>query len=150
MQLKIPTRNTNYNGKSTYASLGNDKQKLITKLAPQESFKVPFRDGTTKEYKRQRLATREFVDLEKRRAKFRKNKDPEESTDILMDLYQKVAEYGLINPDTEKGMSKDEYGETVWEDAYNQAGIKTILDSVNHRAVYGGAYFQSKAGSAVQ
>ena len=133
-----------------YASLGNDKQKLITKLAPQESFKVPFRDGSTKKYKRQRLATREFVDLEKRRAKFRKNKDPEESTDILMDLYQKVAEYGLINPDTEQGMSKEEYGETVWEDAYNQAGIKTILDSVNHRAVYGGAYFQSKAGSAVQ
>ena len=96
-----------------YASLGNDKQKLITKLAPQESFKVPFRDGSTKEYKRQRLATREFVDLEKRRAKFRKNKDPEESTDILMDLYQKVAEYGLINPDTEKGMS----AKRIWRDS---------------------------------
>ena len=38
-----------------YASLGNDKQKLITKLAPQESFKVPFVDGETKEYKRKRL-----------------------------------------------------------------------------------------------
>ena len=47
-------------------------------------------------------------------------------------------------------MSKEEYEETVWEDTRDQPGIKTILDSVNHRAVYGGAYFQPKAGSAVQ
>ena len=133
-----------------YATLGNDKQKLITKLAPQESFKIPFRDGTTKEYKRQRLATRDFVDLEKRRAKFRKEKDPEASTDILMELYEKVAEYGLINPDTNQGMAKEEYGDTVWEDARDQAGIKTILDAVNHRAVYGGAYFQSQPRTPIQ
>ena len=133
-----------------YASLGNDKQKLITKLAPQESFKVPFVDGETKEYKRKRLSTKHFVELEKRRAKFRKEKDPEASTDILMELYQKVAEYGLFNEDKGAGMSKEEYEETVWEDTRDQPGIKTILDTVNHRAVYGGAYFQPKAGSAVQ
>jgi hypothetical protein len=133
-----------------YASLGNDKQKLITKLAPKESFAVPFVEGEPREYKRKRLSTKHFVELEKRRAQFRKEKDPEKSTDILMELYQKVAEYGLYNTDTNQGMSKEEYEETVWEDAHNQPGIKTILDAVNHRAVYGGAYFQSKSGNAVQ
>jgi hypothetical protein len=133
-----------------YASLGNDKQKLITKLAPQESFKVPFVEGPAKEYKRKRLSTKHFVELERRRALFRKEKDPVASTDILMELYQKVAEYGLYNEDKDQGMTKEEYEETVWEDTHNQPGIKTILDAVNHRAVYGGAYFQPKAGNAVQ
>ena len=107
-----------------YASLGNDKQKLITKLAPQESFRVPFVDGETKEYKRKRLSTKHFVELEKRRAKFRKEKDPEASTDILMEFYMKVAEYGLFNEDKGAGMSKEEYEETVWEDTRDQPGIK--------------------------
>jgi len=133
-----------------YASLGNDKQKLITKLAPQESFKVPFVEGPAKEYKRKRLSTKHFVELERRRAQFRKEKDPVASTDILMELYQKVAEYGLFNEDKGEGMSKEEYEETVWEDTHNQPGIKTILDAVNHRAVYGGAYFQPKDRNAVQ
>lgn len=133
-----------------YASLGNDKQKLITKLAPQESFKVPFTDGTKKVYKRVRLSTKKFVELEKRRAMFRKEKDPVASTDILMELYQKVAQYGLLNPDTEQPMSKEEYESTEWEDYPDEPGIKTILDAVNHRAVYGGAYFQPKAGSSIQ
>ena len=48
------------------------------------------------------------------------------------------------------GMSKEEYEETVWEDAKDQPGIKTILDAVNHRAVYGGAYFQSQPRTAIQ
>jgi hypothetical protein len=133
-----------------YASLGNDKQKLITKLAPKEEFSIPFTEGEPKVFKRVRLSTKHFVDLERRRAQFRKEKDPEKSTDILMDLYQKVAEYGLRDPDTNQGMTKEEYESTVWEDAKDQPGIKTILDAVNHRAVYGGAYFQPKPGGSIQ
>lgn len=147
---KDPIKKYQLQWQEYYASLGNDKQKLITKLAPQESFKVPFDDGSIKEYKRKRLSTKAFVDLEKRRALFRKEKDPVASTDILMDLYQKVAQYGLINPDTDQPMTAEEYGATIWEDTKELCGIKTILDSVNHRAVYGGAFFHAKSGNAIQ
>lgn len=147
---KLPGEKYRLEWQEYYASLGNDKQKLITKLAPKESFTIPFANGETKEYKRIRLSTKHFVDLEKRRAQFRKEKDPEKSTDILMELYQKVAEYGLYNEEDKQSMTKEEYEETVWEDAKDLPGIKTILDSVNHRAVYGGAYFQPKAGNSIQ
>lgn len=147
---KDPLKKYQLQWQEYYASLGNDKQKLITKLAPQDSFKVPFEDGTVKEYKRRRMATKKFVDLEKRRAQFREEKSPVKSTDILMELYQKVAEYGLYHEDTGEPMTKEEYESTEWEDVPNQAGIKTILDAVNHRCVYGGAFFRAADRNAIQ
>ena len=147
---KDPLKKYQLQWQEYYASLGNDKQKLITKLAPQESFKVPFIDGNVQEYRRRRISTKKFVELERRRAQFRKERDPVASTDILMELYQKVAEYGLYHEDSDEPMSKDEYESTVWEDSKDQPGIKTILDAVNHRCVYGGAYFHAKPGAAIQ
>jgi hypothetical protein len=135
-----------------YATLGNDKQRLITKLAPQEEFTVIFQDGTTKKYKRKRMGTKQFIELEKMRAKFRKEKDPEIAMDLLYNkIYKGLAQCSLVDPDDDKtSITDDEFYNSEWSDEQNSVGIKTTLDAVNHRAVYGGAYFRPKSGSSIQ
>lgn len=120
-----------------YAELGAEKKELLKLLAPKERHAVPFIDGTTKEYDRKRIGTRQYLQWERERAKLRKEKDPEKSTDILLGLYEKIAYHGL-------GLEKEDYENTIWEDALNQPGIKTICDAINHRATVGGAFFQRK------
>jgi hypothetical protein len=135
-----------------YATLGNDKQKLITKLAPQEEFEVIFQDGTKKKYKRKRMGTKQFIELEKMRAKFRKEKDPEVAMDLLYNkIYKGLAQCSLVDIDDDKtAITDDEFYFSEWSDEQNSVGIKTTLDAINHRAVYGGAYFRPKSGSSIQ
>lgn len=125
-----------------YAELGNDKQKTLTTLAPRDEYKITFIDGQTKNYKRKRISTKDFMDIEMIRAKFRKEKDPEKSTELLMDLYFRLSSLYLIDSDTGKGMTKQEYERCEWEDTRDFFGIKTICDACNHRAVYGLANFR--------
>jgi hypothetical protein len=130
---KVQTAWTRY-----YSELSEEKKEWLKLLAPKERHIVYFMDGTEKEFERKRIGTKYYREWEKDRAKLQKEQDPDNATDLLMGLYEKIAFQGL-------GVTKEEYAETVWEDAMNKPGIKTVCDAINHRATLGGAFFQRKS-----
>lgn len=77
-----------------------------------------------KEYTRQKIRVKQFHELERLRAKFSKEKDPIKSTEYLIDVYAKCAEYYL-------GIDRDTYEEMDWEIT------KPIIDACNFRSVRG-------------
>lgn len=100
-------------------SLDQQRLKQLTELAKKTSYNIEGSD-----YKRQKIKVKQFNELERLRAKFTKEKDPEKSTDYLIDVYAKCAEYYL-------GIPKEKYEEMDWEIT------KPILDACNFRSVRG-------------
>lgn len=100
-------------------SLDQSRLEQITELAKQAKYTI---EG--KEYPRLKIKTKQFFELERLRAQFGKEKDPEKATDQLIAVYTKCAEYYL-------GITVEQYEELDWEET------KPILDACNFRSVRG-------------
>jgi hypothetical protein len=123
--------------------LGDDYMKRIVELAKQESYtislrkptgnKVPdpttgeevdeFRGWETKQYSRGKIMSSDYNKVEKLRAQYNKERDPEKIADMLARIYQFLAYCYLEMP-------YSDFIRTDWDE------IKPILDACNFRTVY--------------
>lgn len=100
--------------------LDEARQKYIADLAKQNEYKIG-----NKTYERRKIRVKDFNTLEKLRARFRKERDPENAADILIDVYAKCAEFYL-------GMPMKDY-----ENVDDWDTIKLILDACSFRSFRG-------------
>lgn len=100
-------------------TLDKARLKQLTELAKLSTYNI---EGH--EYRRKKIKVKQFHELERLRAKFSKEKDPEKATEYLIDTYAKCAEFYL-------GIERETYEELDWE------VTKPILDACNFRSLRG-------------
>ena len=108
--------------------MGEEYAKQIQLLAPRDSHNITI-DGKNQKFKRRKIYSKERRELESLRQKLAKEaqinspKYPETEDK----LYKKMAEYYLIDSETNKGMTEEQFDNTIYED------IKAILNACAFR-----------------
>ena len=130
-----------------YARQGHARMQKITTLAGQESYDIllqvpdptakpminPFSgkpekvfkdEWKTENYRRHKISQSNWLLVEKARARFSREKDPEKKADLYSKLYEGLAFLYLK-------MKPEDFRRSDWEE------MKLILDACNHRTIYG-------------
>lgn len=108
--------------------MGDEYSRQMQKLAPQDAYDIDV-NGQIITFKRRKIRSAERVQLEVLRQKLSNaaNNNSSEYPEIEDKLYKKMAEYYLIDPTTNKGMSSVQFDDTVYED------VKMILNACAFR-----------------
>lgn len=108
--------------------MGDEYSRQMQKLAPQDAYDIDV-NGQVITFKRRKIRSSERVQLEVLRQKLSNaaTNNSEEYPVIEDKLYKRMAEYYLIDPTTNKGMSSTQFDDTVYED------IKMILNACAFR-----------------
>ena len=109
-------------------AIAEEHMRRMKQLAPQEEYTLDI-DGKNITYKRRKIRTAERAKLEVIRQELADSlENNRKSYPLLEDkLYKQMAEYYLINSKTGKGMTKDEFDLTEFEE------IKQILNACAFR-----------------
>lgn len=124
-----------------YDGLGAGRQKEIEELSKKLQYEItlqPLYDDNgnltegdkIKVYKRRKISTKDFFETERMRGQIRKSKDPEETTQLLIHLYQKLAWF-YLEDEQGKRMTEEDFMRCDW------VPIKNILDGANLNSVVG-------------
>lgn len=129
-----------------YDTMGLARQKMIEKLAKQQEFEIilqPIYDKTDRDkllvpdekkiYKRRKISTRDFFEVERRRGVLQsiKDRDPIKIRDLLIDLYKGMAYIYLEDKSNGKVITEEDFYRTHWP------MTKAILDACNLSSVAG-------------
>ena len=108
--------------------MGDEYTKQMQRLAPLESYTVDV-NGTAIVFKRRKIFSKERKELEVLRQKLvsAATTNSTEYPSIEDKLYKKMASMYLIDPQTNKGMTEEQFDNTVFED------IKAILNACAFR-----------------
>lgn len=96
-----------------------------------------FRDGRVKEYEHRGVMTGQMMEIEYYRGRLYSERDPFTRSTLFKTLYQKQAQYYLIDPDTGQGMTEYDFFNTEWNDVGIREGIRKTLDQVNQAVIQG-------------
>ena len=127
-----------------YDNMGEARQKIIERLAKQQSFEIslnPIYDETgklakpdeIKTFRRRKISTRDFFETERMRGVLQTmdGKEPLKVRDVMIDLYKKMSTYYLEDSKTGEVMTEEEFWRTPWP------VNKAILDACNLSSVLG-------------
>ena len=127
-----------------YDSMGEARQKIIERLAKQQSFEIPLnpiydekgklaQPDEIKTFRRRKISTRDFFETERMRGVLQTmdGKEPLKVRDVMIDLYKKMSTYYLEDSKTGEVMTEEEFWRTPWP------VNKAILDACNLSSVLG-------------
>ena len=108
--------------------LGDAYSKQMQKLAPLDTYPIDI-NGSTIEFQRRKIYSKERRELESLRQQLAKAAqiNSKEYPNIEDKLYKTMAKMYLIDPQTNKGMTPEQFDMTVYED------IKAILNACAFR-----------------
>lgn len=108
--------------------MGDEYTKQMQKLAPLDAYNIDV-NGSTIKFKRRKIYSKERRELEVLRQKLNKSatNNSTEYPNIEDKLYKKMASMYLIDSETNKGMTEEQFDNTVYED------IKGILNACAFR-----------------
>jgi hypothetical protein len=136
-----------------YTNLKDHERKRIVANSVKSEFDIEFlpdynlqtgeliADGYTRKYTRRKIPTKLAHEIEIQRGKFRRERDPEKATKLLIDLYAMMAKIYLVD-DKGHPMQRADFEKTDWEQ------VKSVLDGCNHGTVYGRHPLESKTSNA--
>jgi hypothetical protein len=126
-----------------YDDMGVVRQKIVAELSKRQEYEIqldPVYEGAKlvqpdeiKVYKRAKVSTRDFFEHERMRAAMQnsKERDPMKIRDAMIELYKKLATDYLLDKETQKPMSENDFWRCKW------AFIKAVLDACNLHSVLG-------------
>ena len=108
--------------------MGEEYSRQMQRLAPQETYPIEV-DGTTVNFRRRKILSKERRELEIIRSKLEKSARENDGKypDLEDSLYKRMANMYLIDASTDKGMTEKQFDSTVYED------IKMILNACAFR-----------------
>ena len=108
--------------------MGEEYTKQMQHLAPLDFYNIDV-NGSTIKFKRRKIYSKERRELEGLRQKLTNaaTKNTSDYPTIEDKLYKRMATMYLIDPETQKGMTEDQFDNTVFED------IKMVLNACAFR-----------------
>lgn len=129
-ELKKTAEAIEDNWSEYFKTLDQARLNLMKEKMENDTYHVDI-DGKDTVFKRRKIRAKEYMALEKLRGQFREAKDRIDAAEVLFNVYQKAAEYYMVDAETEKPMTKEQFEASEWEE------MKLLVDGFNFITLYG-------------